>query len=527
MQTLKASESGKILIKESRSQKIEQARTKRIGLQGIIERAWDMDEIFLREASKILEPDQNWDNSQTFAVALATWKRFREAKQPIRADTFKAFCQVLDLEWENVVENDVESRRNISEAPDLSSFSGRTAELAELQQWLIKNGCRLVVVHGMGGIGKSALARRLVNQIADKYDYIIWLSLASSPPFSEVLLKLGQFLSKGEKEPDDITQIMQYLHHQRCLIVLDGWEEITGNQSTDYIKYTTFVERVATEAHRSSLILLSRKVTHDIAILNGQLVRFKKLGGLEYEEARQIFRAEGISGTDIELDKLSKDYSNPWMIKVIAQQVKTVFPDYLPPFIIDRSVLVSDPIKKFLDNQFKRLSNIEINLIYWVAIRRNSASWNQLLQDNQEFLSDKQLFETLHNLIAGHSFIDKNIEDIPTLYILDPVILKYTTERFIEQNYQEIIQLFNSESIQGNELFITHSFVTEHPQDEELNQQQMRRIVKPIQKMLLAKLCSQQQLHDELKNVTSLFKNQGLSPGYAYQNISHLISACY
>ncbi|MEA5556924.1 NB-ARC domain-containing protein, partial [Nodularia spumigena] len=353
MQTLKASESGKILIKESRMRKIEQARTKRIGLQGIIERAWDMDEIFLREASKILEPDQNWDNSQTFAVALATWKRFREAKQPIRADTFKAFCQVLDLEWENVVENDVESRRNISEAPDLSSFSGRTAELAELQQWLIKNGCRLVVVHGMGGIGKSALARRLVNQIADKYDYIIWLSLASSPPFSEVLLKLGQFLSKGEKEPDDITQIMQYLHHQRCLIVLDGWEEITGNQSTDYINYSTFVERVATEAHRSSLILLSRKVTHDIAILKGQLVRFKKLGGLEYEEARQIFRSEGISGTDIELEKLSKDYSNPWMIKVIAQQVKTVFPDYLPPFIIDRSVFNTARLRK-MGSKIKR-----------------------------------------------------------------------------------------------------------------------------------------------------------------------------
>ncbi|MDB9373837.1 NB-ARC domain-containing protein [Nodularia sphaerocarpa] len=525
MQTFKPSKRGKILIKESRNEKIEQARTKRMEEQGKIEKAWDMDKIFLREASKILEPDKNWDNIETFAVSLSSWRRFREATYPIKPDTFKAFCKVLDLKWQEVVQNDVESRINISEAPDLSSFYGRTPELAELQKWLIQKRCRLVVVHGMGGIGKSALARRLVNKITDKYDYIIWISLASSPPFSEILLKLGQFLSQGENEADDITQIMQYLHDQKCLIVLDGWEEITGNESGDYINYSTFVERVATEAHRSSLLLLTRKVTHNIAILKDQLIPFQQLGGLKCEEALKIFKAEGISGTDIKLEELSKRYSNPLMIKVIAQQVKTVFSNDISPFIdIDRSIFVTDAITEFLDNQFKILSTREINLIYWVAIRRNSASWNQLLQDNQEFLSDKQLFKTLNNLIARHSFLDKNIKDIPILYILDPVILKYTTERFVEENYQEIIQVFNSQNIQGNELFITHSFITKHPQDEELNQQQMRQIVKPIQKMLLAKLCSQQQLRDELQNVISLLKNQGLSLGYAYQNISHLIS---
>lgn len=110
--------------------------------------------------------------------------------------------------------------------------------------------------------------------------------------------------------------------------------------------------------------------------------------------------------------------------------------------------------------------------------------------------------------------------------MLEPVILKYTTNRFVQESSQEIIQVMKSKNIEGSELFMTHSFITKYPEDEELNQEQIRRIVKPIQKMLLAQLRSQQQLKDELRKVLSLLKDRGLSQGYAYENISHLISTC-
>ncbi len=55
----------------------------------------------------------------------------------------------------------------------------------------------------------------------------------------------------------------------------------------------------------------------------------------------------------------------------------------------------------------------------------------------------------------------------------------------------------------------------------------MRRIVKPIQKMLLAKLCIQERIvEEELRQVLSLLKDKGLSQRYGYRNISYLISAC-
>ncbi|GAB1540476.1 hypothetical protein NUACC21_31450 [Scytonema sp. NUACC21] len=525
--TLKVSERGKILIKEARIQKIEQARKERIEAQGKIEKAWNMDEIFLKEASQILEPDKNWDNipEDQYAVSFATWRRFREAKQPINSVTFMAFCKVLNLNWEDVAENDADRCRNLSEAPPLSNFYGRERALAKLKKWLIQERCRLVLVYGMGGIGKSALARQLVHKIADKYDYLIWLSLESAPPFQQLLKKLVQFLSKGEKEEGDLVQVMQYLHYQKCLIVLDDWEEITGDDNEDYTSYSVFVERVAKEAHKSSLLLLSKRRTHNIEILEGELVRLKGLGALSYEEAKELLIAEGLSGTDRELEVFSRRYSNPWILKRIAQSVHTVFQGSLSEFI-DLSIFIDDVIIEFLDKQFQKLLKDETNIIYWVALRRNSALWNQLLKDSHQFLSDYQLMQILNDLIGRHSLLAKNTEYLPIIYTLDPVILKYTTNRFVQENYQEIIQAVKSKNIKGSELFITHSFITEYPKDEELNQEQMRRIVKPIHKMLLAELRSQQQLENELRKVLSLLKDKGFSQGYAHQNISHLILAC-
>jgi flagellar biosynthesis GTPase FlhF len=50
------------------------------------------------------------------------------------------------------------------EALDVSLFYGRAAELATLEQWLCHDQCRLVMLLGMGGIGKTALSVRLAEQ---------------------------------------------------------------------------------------------------------------------------------------------------------------------------------------------------------------------------------------------------------------------------------------------------------------------------------------------------------------------------
>lgn len=98
--TMKASIQGLIKIKSAREQK---------GL-AIDNPRW------LVEVSKVLEPDKDWEAMEegiyADGVSLSTFKRFLRGDS-IRTLAFKAFCQVLGLNWEEVVEqvneNPVES----------------------------------------------------------------------------------------------------------------------------------------------------------------------------------------------------------------------------------------------------------------------------------------------------------------------------------------------------------------------------------------------------------------------------------
>jgi transcriptional regulator with XRE-family HTH domain len=80
-----------------------------------------------------------------------------------------------------------ETRVDWGEALDVPTFYGREEDLALLSRWVLQERCRVVSVLGMGGIGKSALATRVMHQVAPHYEVVIWRSLRDAPA-CEVLL---------------------------------------------------------------------------------------------------------------------------------------------------------------------------------------------------------------------------------------------------------------------------------------------------------------------------------------------------
>lgn len=60
----------------------------------------------LRRASKLLDPNRKYEDYLYPGVSHESWKFFLYGMRSIKADIFKAYCQVLELEWEDIAESD-------------------------------------------------------------------------------------------------------------------------------------------------------------------------------------------------------------------------------------------------------------------------------------------------------------------------------------------------------------------------------------------------------------------------------------
>ncbi len=114
-----------------------------------------------------------------------------------------------------------QNRQDWNKAPDISIFLGRSVELATLKQWIQSERCRLVLLLGMGGIGKTCLATKLAKLIKDEFDLVIWRSLGNAPPTKGILAQLIQFLSQQQATdlPETIDRrislLLSYLQASR------------------------------------------------------------------------------------------------------------------------------------------------------------------------------------------------------------------------------------------------------------------------------------------------------------------------
>ncbi|NEQ31142.1 MAG: AAA family ATPase [Leptolyngbya sp. SIO4C5] len=174
------------------------------------------------------------------------------------------------------------------EAPDSGVFYGRGTELAQLQQWLLQEQCRLVIVLGMAGIGKTALAVKLARQIAAEFEAVIWLSLRQAPVLSTLLEQVAEILTDSDshngKTPKpleaQVSDLLDYCRAHRCLLVLDGAESIlqsgrlAGIYREGYEDYGELFKRLGQEPHQSSVLITSQEKPAEISLLEGEIILF-------------------------------------------------------------------------------------------------------------------------------------------------------------------------------------------------------------------------------------------------------------
>ena len=466
----------------------------------------------------------------------------------------------------------IQNRSDWGDATDVSAFYGRTAELVTLERWILQHHCRLIGLFGMGGMGKTSLSVKLAKQIQGEFEYVIWRSLRNAPPLQDLLADLIQFLS-NQQETDlpssldgRILRLLNYLRTSRCLLIFDNGETIMqpgdcgGGYQAGYEDYGQLLKCLGETEHQSAVVLTSREKPRGMAAEEGKAlpIRSLRLTGLHESAVQEIFSLKGdFSGSADEWRVLIEHYAgNPLALKMVASAIKDFFDGSIGNFLefLQQGSSVFGDIRDLLARQIDRLSDLEQQVMYWLAIDREPVTLSELRADFVPQVSLGNLLEALTSL-ERRSLIEKVtptlIEKSRTLFTLQPVVMEYMTDRLIEQVCNEVkgwtvgkseswkvgrlkvaglennLQLANLqpatlEQPANLQLFKTHALIKAQAKDY-IRETQIRLILKLVADKLLS-TSSKGNLEDQFRQILS--KLRGKSPqetGYVGGNILNLL----
>ncbi|MCC3420889.1 MAG: AAA family ATPase [Microcoleus sp. PH2017_01_SCD_O_A] len=331
------------------------------------------------------------------------------------------------------------------EAIDVSYFYNRLQELETLETWISGDSTRAIGIFGIGGIGKTSLSVKLAQQIQSKFEFAIWRSLQQAPTLDAILSDILPILTNSSAETNhSIHALMEQLRQKRCLLIFDNLESIlqAGNRSGQYQQgyedYRQLFARIADEPHQSCLILTGREQPGGFAVRSGENlpVRSLKLFGLSPPVCQQILADKGLKVTLLQCRDIVNYFGgNPLALKLAATTIQTLFGGDIHAFLVQGNTVFSD-LWDLLDRQFDRLSPLQQQIMYWLAINQEAATPAKLKAEILPEVSGRQLMEALEALAERSLIFDERSLNYTasTSLMLQPAIAEYVRERLLERN---------------------------------------------------------------------------------------------
>jgi hypothetical protein len=284
---------------------------------------------------------------ETAQTSVATLKRFRRGL-PVQQDAFIGICKAVGIEnWEAIVDDS--SQPQADSRPEFSQYDdawvGREQQVAELSEKL-RATYRLLILVGITGIGKTALAERLAVELQGYWNECCRVNFDDKERVTDFASVAAQLLmawketvtpEEGTKPQQLLYRLVKRLREHRYLVLIDALERILkGNEETGWSGFADewwerFFEQLMTaESCQSRVILTSQVKSRQLEEIRYRYPNFcnlENLSGLTELERLALFEKIGLEVGQTSphrqyLPRIGAAYEgHPLALRVIAGEI--------------------------------------------------------------------------------------------------------------------------------------------------------------------------------------------------------------
>ncbi|MBO1065464.1 tetratricopeptide repeat protein [Dolichospermum flos-aquae UHCC 0037] len=341
----------------------------------------------------------------------------------------------------------------------LAYWQGRTAEIANLKQWLNNPNIPLIGIEGIGGIGKSMLSAYIYeDETIAGFTKRFWADVSSGAIFTDVATQVLQDF--GFRVPEQETQLVQALvkclQSDEYLLIIDNLESLL---QTDGIWGSQFYEEFFTtwvECGGKSKVIVTTRERPELP----KRWEWLPLSGLKIEDGIKLLTALGIQGNLEEFVKLVDGY--PLLLRFVADLLKEEYPQHphlkrleslglgnLQQLLTDKKVVGSHRRENVamvlvLDTSFGRLSELQKSLLQNISVYRGAVNSKAAVAVCLGS-SETEIERELRNLVK-RSFLSEKLIDDGRWFEFQPVVLEYVRYKAGDQTeaHQTAINYYQS-----------------------------------------------------------------------------------